>query len=103
MGLRYKIQVSKEDAQVTAHWDVSVAMSDTELISSFILTVEGKSLDTQCARGNKACRGAAFATLANPAQDCPVTFVITTNKPTERHGVDILRGNRRFDDVGFNG
>ncbi len=101
MSLRYSITVSKDHAQVTAKWDISVDMSDTELISNFTLTVEGKSLDTQCSGGNKACKSAAYATLAHPTDDCSVTFVITTNKPDEKNGDDILRGAKIYDDVSF--
>jgi hypothetical protein len=101
MSLRYSIKVDKDHAQVKATWDISVDMSDTEVISSFVLTVEGKALDTQCSGGNKACKSAAFAALSNPTADCPVTFVITTNKPDARNGDDILRGSKTFDDVSF--
>lgn len=103
MSLRYTIKVSKDHAQVKATWDISVDMSDTEVISNFALTVEGKALDTQCTKGNKACKSAAFATLSNANADCPVTFVITTNKPDEQDGSDVLRGDRAFDDVDFSG
>src|SRR6267378_6496377 len=44
MSLRYVIKVSKDHAQVTATWDVSVDISDTEMIANFALTVEGKAL-----------------------------------------------------------
>ena len=103
MSLRYTIKVSKDRAQVTATWDISVDMSDTELISSLSLTVEGKALNTQCSAGNKACKGADYATLSDPSADCPVTFVITTNKPDVRNGDDILRGEKTYDDADFSG
>jgi hypothetical protein len=107
MSLHYNIKVNKDHASVKATWDVSVDMSDTELISSLALTVEGKAMNTQCNNptggGNKACKGADFVTLSNPNQDSVVTFVITTNKPDEQDGNDILRGDRAFDDVEFSG
>jgi len=103
MPLHYLIRVSKDHAQVTATWDITVDMSDTELISSFVLTVEGKALNTQCSGGNKACESAAYATLSNPSLDCPVTFVITTNKPDVRKDSDVLRGEKFYDDVDFSG
>jgi hypothetical protein len=107
MSLHYAIKVNKDHAQVTATWDISVDMSDTELIANFALTVEGKPLSTQCSSsitmgaGNKACKGADFATLSDPSADCPVTFVITTNKPDVQNGNDVLRGDHTFDDVDF--
>ena len=101
MSLRYKITVSKDHAQVTAAWDIALDMSDEELIASFSLTIEGKPLDTQCSGGNKACKGAAYATLTNPDADCPVTFVIATNKPDEQNDSDELRGDRAYDVVEF--
>ena len=103
MSLHYTIKVSKDHAQVTASWDITVNMSDTELISSFLLTVEGKPLNTQCSGGNKACKGEADTTLSNPTADCPVTSVITTNKPDVRSDRDVLRGEKPYDDVYFSG
>ena len=103
MSLHYSIRVEKDHEQVTARWDINLDMSDTELISNFALTVEGKPLTTQCSGGNKACKGADYATLSNPAADCPVTFVITTNKPDVSNGSDTLRGQKTYDDVSFSG
>ena len=103
MSLRYKIIVTKDHAQVTAAWDIAVDMSDTELISSFVLTVEGKPLDTHCSGGNKRCKDSADATLSNPSSDCPVTSVITTNKPDVRNDSGVLRGAKTYDDVYFSG
>jgi hypothetical protein len=103
MSLQYAITVSKDHAQVTAKWDITVDMSDAELISNFTLTVEGVPMNTQCSGGNKACNGAAYATLSNPTADSPVTFVITTNKPDVRNGSDILRGQKTYDDATFSG
>ena len=103
MSLRYRIKVSKDGEKAVAQWDISVDMSDAELIAQFVLTVEGKELDTHCAGGNKQCKGADYVTLANPDEDCDVTFVITTNRPEERHGDGVLRGGHRFDDCDFSG
>jgi chitodextrinase len=105
MSLHYSIKVNKDHSLAKATWDVTVDMSDTELISSFALTVEGKALNTQCNNptggGNKACKGADFVTLSNPNDDCAVTFVITTNKPDVQDGNDVLRGDKTYDDVDF--
>jgi hypothetical protein len=103
MSLHYTIKVSKDHAQVTATWDINVDTSDSELISNFALTVAGKSLNTQCSSGNKACKGADYVTLSHPHADCPVTFVITTNKPDVQNGSDILRGQETYDDINFSG
>jgi hypothetical protein len=99
MSLVYTIQVAKDHAQVTATWNISVG--NPELIAGFTLNVEGKPLETTCSSGNSQCNGAAQATLSKPDQDCPVSFVIMTNTPEEKHGDDVLRGNRTFDDVEF--
>jgi hypothetical protein len=103
VSLHYAIGVSKDHALVTATWDITVDMSDIELTSNFTLTVEGKALNTLCSGGNKACKGADYATLSNPTADCPVTFVITTNKPDVRNGSDVLRGEKTYDDDNFSG
>lgn len=101
MSLHYAIKVSKDHAQVMAEWDITLDMSDEELISNFTLNIEGKPLHTQCSDGNKACKSAAAAILSNPNADYPVTFVITTNKPDVRDGSDVLRGEKTYDDVDF--
>lgn len=103
MSLQYTIKVSKDHAQVTATWDITTDVSDTESISDFTLKVEGKALNTQCSGGNKACKGADYATLTNPTADCPVSFVILTNKPDVRNGSDVLRGEKTYDDADFFG
>jgi hypothetical protein len=103
MSLRYTIAVSKDGAQVTATWDIKVDMSDTELISNFTLKVEGKALNTQCSGGNTACKSADYTTLTDATVDCPVTFVITTNKPDVKKGRATLRGEKAYDDVNFSG
>ena len=101
MSLRYNIKVSKDHAQVTATWDLTLDMSDTELIADFSLTVGGKALNTRCSGGNKACKGADYATLTDYTADTPVNFVIMTNKPDEKNGSDVLRGSRTYDDAIF--
>jgi hypothetical protein len=103
VSLRYTITVSKDHSEVTATWDISLDMSDTELISSFTLEVGGKALNTQCSAGNKACKGADYLSLADPGTDCPVDFVITTNKPDARNGSDTLKGGKTYDEVSFSG
>jgi hypothetical protein len=103
MSLHNSIKLSKNHAQVTATWDITLDMSDTELISNFALTVAGKPLNTQCSSGNKACKGADYATLLHPGADCPVTFVITTSNPDEQNGSDILEGRKTYDDINFTG
>jgi hypothetical protein len=101
LSLRFEIKVGKDHGQVKATWDIQADESDTQLISNFVLTVEGKKVDTQCSGGNKACTGAAFAQLAHPGKDCPVTFVIMTNGAETQEGSDVLRGDHVFDDVEF--
>jgi hypothetical protein len=101
MSLKYTINVTKNHDQVTADWDIRTDMSDTEIIASFILNVEGKPLDTQCSGGNKACKSAAYATLSKPAADCPVNFVISTNNLDVYKDNDVLRGDKTYDDVHF--
>jgi hypothetical protein len=103
MSLHYAIKVSKDHAQVTAAWDIKVDMSDTELISNFALTVGGKPLNTLCSGGNTACKSADYVTLSHPHADCPVTFVIATNKPDVRNDSGILRGQKTYDDIDFSG
>ena len=48
MSLQFEIKVGKDHGQVKATWDIQTDGSDTELIANFVLTVEGKKVDTQC-------------------------------------------------------
>jgi hypothetical protein len=84
MSLRHTIKVSKDHAQVKAIWDITVDRSEGELISNFTLTVEGKTLKTECSAGNAACKGAAYATLSKPTADCPVTLIIKQARSSRR-------------------
>lgn len=102
MALHYTIKVSKDHSQVKAAWDISVDDSDSEIIDSFVLTIEGKTVDTQCSGGNKACKGTQFVKLQKPNKECPVTSVIATSKPDVRSDSDSLRAGP-FDDVDFSG
>jgi hypothetical protein len=101
MALRYKIKVSKDGARAVGQWDVSVDISDTDLIASFVFDGGWEESEYACAGGNKHCRAADFVTLSNPDEDCDVTFVITTNRPEEQHGDGVLLGGHRFDDCDF--
>lgn len=103
MSLHYSITIAKDHATVTANWEITLDVADDELISSFVLAVEGKPLNTQCSSGNKACNGADIVSLANPSADCPVSFAIITNKADQREGSDTLRGEKTYDDAAFYG
>jgi len=48
LSLRFEIKVGKDHGQAKATWDIQADGSDTELIANFVLTVEGKKVDTQC-------------------------------------------------------
>ena len=99
-SLQYEIEVSKDDASVSATWDISVDLVSTEIIQDFTLTVNGTKVDTHCSGGNKACRSTAFATLADPTKDCQVTWVITTTD-TVASDQGILRGLESRDTLQF--
>jgi hypothetical protein len=58
MSFQYAIKVSKDRANVTATWDIPVNMSNAEIIWSLTLTVNGKTLNTQCSGGTKVYKAA---------------------------------------------
>lgn len=47
--------------------------------------------------------GADLVTLSNPAEDCAVCFVITTNRPDSRDGNAVLRAQNTYDSIDFVG
>jgi hypothetical protein len=100
MSVKYSIRVEKDGSNVTARYDISVPMDTTELLASFELNVEGKNLiDTFLPQ--KAFNGTKFHLLADSSKDVPVTFGIATNNTWTADGEDLLRGDRRYDDVSF--
>jgi hypothetical protein len=77
MSLQYTIRVAKDHANVTAMWDIAWDMSDAEIIRAFTLTVNGKTLNTQCSGRTKACKAADYTILAHPNEklNCAVLRV----------------------------
>jgi hypothetical protein len=100
MAVKYAIEVEKDGAEVTARYDLRVAIDTTELMASFELNVEGKNLiDTFLPQ--KEFTGTKFFKLKKPSADADVTFAITTNEGWTADGSDTLRGDRNYDEVSF--
>jgi hypothetical protein len=100
MSVKYSIHVEKDGSNVKARYDISVPIDTTELLASFDLNVEGKNLiDTFLPQ--KAFTGTKFHLLSDSSKDVPVTFGIATNDRCTADGEDVLRGDRRYDDVTF--
>ncbi len=100
MSVNYSIRVEKDEANVTARYDLRIPMDTTELLASFALNVEGKNL-IDAFQPQKAFTGTKFHVLTNPSADAPVTFAITTNEMWTADGSDTLRGQKKYDDVSF--
>jgi hypothetical protein len=58
-------------------------------------------MDSNCSAGNKTCKGSAHVKLTDPNKDRPISFVIATNKSDLKHGKDLLRGQKVYDQVDF--
>jgi len=101
--IRYQIRCEKDGASVKASYDLQVPVGGAALIASFTLTVDGKELidQTKWIPGQVRYNGTQFTELGHPDKDVTVAFSISSNEGWTAADSDILRGDRRFDDVSF--
>jgi hypothetical protein len=101
--IRYQIRCEKDGASVTANYDLQVPVGGAALIASFTLSVDGKELidQTKWIPGQVRHNGTQFTQLDHPDKDVTVAFSISSNEGWTAADSDILRGDRRFDDVSF--
>jgi hypothetical protein len=101
--ISYQIRCDKDGASVNASYDLQVPVGGPALIASFSLNVDGKELidQTHWFPGQARYNGTQFAQLNHPDKDVTVAFSISSNEGWTAADTDILRGDRRFDDVSF--
>jgi hypothetical protein len=100
-GVTYKIVFEKDHANVKVTYDLSTPVGGPLQIASFQVTVEGTDLISDFSSGQTAFNGVKFHTLAKPGEDATVSFSLTANEGEPAGGVDVLRGDRTFDDAEF--
>lgn len=100
VSVNYSIRFEKDGANVTARYELRIPMDTTELLASFALNVEGENLIATF-QPQKAFAGTKFHLLTNPSADAPVSFTIATNEMWTADGSDVLRGQKKYDDVSF--
>ena len=102
-AVSYQIKCEKDGPSVKASYDLSVPPGDSALISSFSLTVGGTELinQDQWVPGQVKFTGTQFTRLAHADQDALVAFSISSNEGWIAGEHDVLRGQKRFDDVSF--
>lgn len=100
-GVSYKIVFEKDHANVKVNYDLSTPVGGPLQIASFQVTVDGTDLITDFSPGQTAFNGMKFHTLPKPDQDATVSFSLTANEGEPAGGVDVLRGDRTFDDAEF--
>jgi hypothetical protein len=102
-SIRYQIRCEKDGATVKATYDINVPVGGPALIASFNLTVDGKELIDQShwVPGQVQFKGTQFTQLQQPENDATVTFSISSNGGWTASDSDVLRGQKRFDDVAF--
>lgn len=99
--ITYKIVFEKDHANVKVTYDLSTPVGGSVLIASFQATVDGTDLISNFCAGQTAANGVKFHTLAKPDQDATVSFSVAANEGEPAGGVDVLRGDRAFDDAEF--
>ena len=101
--IRYQIRCEKDGASVKASYDLQMPVGGPALIASFTLVVDGKELidQTRGIPGQVRYNGTQFTELDHPDKDVTVVFYISSNEGWSAADSDILRGDKRFDDVSF--
>ena len=101
--IQYQIRYEKDGPTVKATYDLIVPVGGTALIASFSLAVDGKELidQTRWIFGQARFNGTQFTQLAHPDNEVTVAFSISSNEGWNAADNDILRGNKRFDEVSF--
>ena len=101
--VRYQIRCEKDGASVKASYDLELPAGGPALIASFTLAVDGKELIDQAhwIAGQVRYNGAQFTQLDHPDQNVTVAFSISSNEGWNAADSDILRGEKRFDEVSF--
>ena len=101
--VRYQIRCEKDGASVKASYDLDLPVGGPALIASYSLVVDGKELIDQVhwISGQVRYSGAQFTQLDHPDQNVIVAFSISSNEGWNDADSDILRGEKRFDEVSF--
>jgi hypothetical protein len=101
--IRYQIRCEKDDASVKASYDLDVPVGGLALIASFTLAVDSKELIDQAhwIPGQVRFNGTQFTQLDRPDKNVTVAFSISSNEGWNSADSDILRGEKRFDEVSF--
>ncbi len=101
--IQYQISCEKDGPTVKATYDLIAPVGGTALIASFSLTVDGKELidQTHWISGQARFNGTHFTQLDHPDKDVTVAFSISSNEGWNAADNDILRGEKRFDEVSF--
>jgi hypothetical protein len=104
-AILYNIRSEKDGANVKVTYDLRVPVGGPALIASFSLAVDGKELidQTHWVPGQVQFNGTHFTQLQHPENDVTVAFSISSNEGWTAANSDVLRGERRFDEVVFSG
>ena len=104
-AILYNIRSEKDGANVKVTYDLRVPVGGPALIASFSLAVDGKELNDQThwVPGQVQFNGTHFTQLQHPENDVTVAFSISSNEGWTAANSDVLRGERRFDEVVFSG
>jgi hypothetical protein len=102
-SIQYQISCEKDGPTVKATYDLVVPVGGPALIASFSLTVDGKELIDQphWISGQTRFNGTLFTQLDHPDKDVTVAFSISSNEGWNAADSDVLRGEKRFDEVSF--
>jgi hypothetical protein len=86
-----------------ASYDLNVHVGGSALIASFSLKVQNKELidQDQWVAGQTRFNGTQSTQLEDPDKSATVSFSISSNEGWTAADADVLRGQRRFDEVSF--
>lgn len=102
-AIRYVIQCEKDGDHVKATYDIAVPVRGSALIASFSLDVDGKELIDQekWVPGQVRFNGTGFTKIERADETVTAAFSISSNEGWTAADSDVLRGEKRFDDVSF--
>jgi hypothetical protein len=100
-SITYHVKFEKDHANVKVTYDLSVPVGRPSLIADFQATVDGTNLISGFLPGQTYFNGEQFHVLANPDNDAPVSFTMSSNQGWDDGDDDVLRGEKVYDEADF--
>ena len=101
--IKYTINFEKDEANVKVTYDLKVPVGNLDLIADLQISVGGTNIVGGFRPGQVRFNGTRHHVLANPRQDVPVSFSMSSNRGWTASDSSFLRGNKKYDGANFAG